>query len=314
MRAKSKYYHFFRRLLSDIFTKNLSVKIAALCITILLWFVVTSTRKVEVVKKVPLNFITSHEYVATNDVNNEVDVRLVGPSVFLREVLDRPDKINLDVRDKKLGTYSYKLYNDVIKLPLGVKVIGFYPSDVSYRIEPIKTKKVIVSPSFTGQLPEGYQLRSARVEPSTVEVEGAESLLANLQEIYTDVVDLEHIKKTGVFSVGIDQKYVSKFQRVSYKKFSLYVEVVPFVVTKKFYGVKVLGLGSKNVKLNNNSVTVSVQGSKLAMEKFLASDIKATIDLSFNAPGTYDEPVIVKLPDSVQLVGVEPKKIKVVVY
>jgi YbbR domain-containing protein len=171
-----------------------------------------------------------------------------------------------------------------------------------------------VSPSFTGQLPEGYQLRSARVEPSTVEVEGAESLLANLQEIYTDVVDLEHIKKTGVFSVGIDQKYVSKFQRVSYKKFSLYVEVVPFVVTKKFYGVKVLGLGSKNVKLNNNAVTVSVQGSKLAMEKFLASDIKATIDLSFNAPGTYDEPVIVKLPDSVQLVGVEPKKIKVVVY
>jgi len=314
MRVRSVYYHFFQRLLRDIFTRNLAVKIAALCITILLWFVVTSTRKVEVVKKVSLNFMTSHEYVVTNDINDEVDVRLVGPSVFLREVLERPDRINMDVRDKKPGVYSYKLYNDIIKLPLGVKVIGFYPADVNYRVEPVKTKKVNVKPSFTGQLPEGYQLKSTSVEPSTVEIEGAESVLANLQEIYTDVVDLGDIKKNMTFTVGIDPKYVSKFQRISYKKFSLYVDVVPFMVTKKFYGVRVQVLGSKNIKLNTDAVTVVVQGSKLSMEKFSTSDIKATVDLSFNAPGTYDEPVMVKLPDSVQLVGVEPKKIKVVVY
>jgi len=314
MRVRFKNYNFFKRLLRDIFTKNLSVKIAALCITILLWFVVTSTRKVEVVKKVPLNFITAHEYVVTNDINNEVDIRLVGPSVFLREVLERHDKMNLDVRDKKPGIYSYKLYNDVIKLPLGVKIIGFYPADVTYRVEPVKTKIVNVMPSFTGQLPEGYQLKTARVEPSTVDVEGAESLLANLREIYTDVIDLSNVKKTLTFSVGIDPKYVSKFQRISYKKFSLYVDVVPFMVTKKFYSIKVQALGSKNVKLNSNTVTVSVQGSKNIMEKFLASDIKASMDLSFNAPGTYDEPVMIKLPEGVQLIGVEPKKIRVVVY
>jgi len=314
MRTKSRYSYFFKRLIRDLFTKNMSVKIAALCITVLLWFVVTSTRKVEVVKKIPLNFITSHEHVVTNDINSEIDVRLVGPIVFLREVLERSDKINLDVRDKKPGVYSYKLYNDVIKLPLGVKVIGFYPADVAYRVEPIKTKKVNVMPSLNGQLPEGYQLKSARVEPSTVEVEGAESLLTNLQEVYTDVVNLSGVKKDAVFSVGIDPKYVSKFQKVSYKKFSLYVDISPFVVTKKFYGIKVQGLGPKNVKINNNIVTVTIQGSKLSMEKFLASDIKASIDLSFNAPGTYEELVMVKLPEGVKLVGVEPKKIKVVVY
>jgi len=314
MRYRSKYYLFVRRLLRDAFTRNLTSKIAALCITILLWFVVTSTRKIEVVKDFPLNFITSHEYVVTNDSNDKIDVRLVGPSVFLREVLERKEKINLDVRDKKPGVYSYKLYNEAIRLPLGVKIIGFYPADVTYRIEPVKTKKVKVMPSFIGQLPEGYQLQSASVEPSTVEVEGAESTLANLQEVYTDVVDLGNMKKTQTFSIGLDPKYISKLQRVSYKKFSLYVDITPFVVTKKFYGVKVQSLGPKNVKLNTGVVTVTIHGPKLSMEKFLASDIKASVDLSFNAPGTYDEPVVIKLPEGVQLVGVEPKKIKVVVY
>jgi YbbR domain-containing protein len=314
MRTRSGYHHYFKRLFKDMFTRNLSVKIVALLITLLLWFVVTSTRKIEVVKKATLNFITAHEYVVTNDVNNEIDVRLVGPSVFLREVMERADTINLDVRDKKPGLYTYKLYNDVIKLPLGVKIIGFYPTEVAYRIEPIKTKKIKVMPSFTGQLMEGYKLKFANVEPNLVEVEGAESVLANLEEIYTDVVDLSKIRKTSVFSVGVDPKYLSKFRRISYKKFSLYVDVIPFVLSKKFYGVKVLALGAKNFKLSKDTITVSIQGSKSALEKFVASDIKASVDLSFNAPGAYEEPVIVKLPEGVDLVGVEPKKLNVVVY
>jgi YbbR domain-containing protein len=290
------------------------MKISALLITVLLWFLVTSTRKVEVVKKVGLNFITAHEFVVTNDVNNEVDVRLVGPSAFLREVMERHDAINIDVRDRKPGLYSYKLYNDTMKLPLGVKIIGFYPADVSYRVEPIKTKVVKVLPSFSGQLSDGYRLKAATVEPSTVEVEGAESILSNLGEVYTDVVGLKNIKKPSVFSVSIDPKYLSKFQRMSYNKFSLYVDVIPFVISKKFYGIKVSSLGARNFRLAKDTVTVTVQGSRSALEKFYAADVKASIDLSFNAPGTYDEPVIIKLPEGIQLVDVTPKKLNVVIY
>ena len=313
MRTRSGIYHYFKRLFKDIFTKNLTVKVVALLITMLLWFVVTSTRKVEMVKKVSLNFITAPGFVVTNDINNEVDVRLVGPSAFLREVMDRPDAIDIDVRDKKQGIFNYKLYNGAMKLPLGIKVIGFYPSDLAFRVEPVKTKTVKVIPSFSGQLPEGYRLKSAGVEPSSVEVEGAESTLSNLQEIYTDVVDLSRVRKTSIYSVGIDPKYVSKFKRISYQKFSMYVDVVPFLVSKKFYNINLSVFGAKNFKLNRDNVTVIVQGTKLALEKFSATDIKASIDLSFNAPGTYDEVVSVKLPEGIELVGIEPRKINVIV-
>jgi len=314
MRTRPGYYYFFRRIMRDLFVKNFSVKVAALLITILLWFVVITTRKMEVVKKVGLNFMTAQEYVATNDVNNQVDVRVLGPSAFLREVTEHSSVVNIDVRDKKPGIYSYKIYNDMIKLPMGVKVVGFYPSDISYRIEPVKTKKVKVLPSFTGQLAEGYRLNSSNVEPSFVEIEGAESVLANTEDIYTEVVDLSDVKRTSVFSVGIDPKYTAKFHRISNKKFSLYVDVAPFVVSKKFYGVNIVPLGAKNFKLNKSTVTVEVQGTKMAMEKFNASDIKASVDLSFNAPGKYDEVVLVKLPQGFELLGVEPKKVNVTVY
>ncbi len=313
-RTRSGIHHYFRRLFLDIFTKHFFIKIAALLITVLLWFIVTSTRRTEMVKKVSINFISAHEYVVTNDINNEVDVRLVGPTVFLREVAERHDVINIDVRDKKPGLYSYKLYNDTVKLPLGVKVIGFYPAEIAYKVEPIKIKTIKVLPSFSGQLQEGYRLKSASVEPSVVEVEGAESLLANLEEIYTSVVDMGNIKKTSVFSVSIDPKYLSKFQRMSYKKFSLYVDVVPFMISKKFYGIKVGTIGTRNFKLDKATVVVTVQASKAALERFAASDIKASLDLSFNAPGTYDEPVVVRLPEGVQLVDVTPKKLNVTIY
>ena len=298
----------------SVFTKNVSLKITAIVITILLWFIATSSRKLEMVKKVPLNFLTAQDLVVSADVPRDVDIRLVGPSAFMREVMARSDVIDVDVRDKKPGLYAYKLNGNVIRLPLGVKVIGLYPADIPVRIEPLKSKNVKVIPSFVGELPPGYKIKTANIEPSSIEVRGPESVVAKMDDVYTEVVELSQVNKPFNKTVRLDSKYKDKIKNASQDKFTLYIDVVPFMITQKFHGIKldVVGASSK-YKLSANKVNITVFGPKLLMEKLSASDIKASIDLSFNAPGSADEDVIVKLPESISVVSVEPKKIKVVV-
>lgn len=312
MHRRSRSFHYARRIFRAVFTKNLSIKLTALVITMILWLVVTSSRKVEMVKKVPLNFITAPELVVSIDVPREIEVRLIGPSAFIREVMERRDAIDLDLRDKKVGYYPYKLNDNIIKLPIGVKVMGVYPTDIPVKIEPVKTKNVKVIPSFVGDLSEGYKIRSAKIEPSTVQVKGPESVISKMEDVYTEVVDLNQAKKPVNRTVGLDPKYKDKIKN-SYDKFSLYVDVVPFVVSQKFYGIKVDVVGTAKYKMNTSKVNVTVQGPKLLMDKVSLKDIKASLDLSFNAPGSTDESVIIKLPEGINLVSVEPKKINVMV-
>jgi len=301
-------------LLYTMFTKNVSLKITAVVITLLLWFIVTSSRTVEMVKKVPINFITAQDLVVGVDTPRDADVRLTGPSAFMRKAMERPNVMNVDLRDKKPGFYVYKLNENQINLPLGVKVIGLYPSDISVRIEPLKSKNVKVVPSFVGDLPQGYKIKATSVEPSSIEVRGPESVVSKMEDVYTEMVDLNQVNKPTSRTVGLDPKYKDKIKDASQDKFTLYIDVVPFVVTQKFYGIKVNVVGAAGkYKTSANKVNVTVLGPKLLMEKFTVSDINATIDISFNAPGSADEDVVVKLPEGINLVSVEPKKINVVV-
>ncbi|MFH1223082.1 MAG: hypothetical protein V1647_01910, partial [Pseudomonadota bacterium] len=61
-------------------------------------------------------------------------------------------------------------------------------------------------------------------------------------------------------------KYKEKIKNTSRDKFTLYIDVVPFVVSQKFYGIKVNFVGaSSKIKVAASNVNVTVTGAKLLM-------------------------------------------------
>ncbi|MEI6092329.1 MAG: CdaR family protein [bacterium] len=311
MHRRNHYLYIIKKILKDSYTKNVTLKITALATALGLWFMVTTSHKVEIVQKLPLNFITASDLVVNADTIRDVEARIVGPRIFLKEIMQKNYLLNIDLRDRKQGYVNYRLYPELLKLPLGVKVTGFYPSEVSTRLEKLSVKTLKVIPSFSGETPYGYKVKSINIEPKMVEVSGPESVLAKTEEIYTELIDLSQISEPMTRNIAIDSKYKEKFKTVSVENFSILIDVVPYLVTKTFPDVNVRVIGTKSFNLTKNKVTVTVEGPRALVDKLSVQDIRPNVDLSFNAPGSYDESVIVKLPDGIRLVSTTPKKIKV---
>ncbi|MBN1115014.1 MAG: hypothetical protein JXA66_06705 [Oligoflexia bacterium] len=314
MNRKLYALNFIKNVFVSVFTKNIFLKITALVITLLLWFMVIGSRNIEMIKKVPFTYITPPDLMVSNDVDTEVELRLLGPRAFLREVIEREDVITVDLRNKKQGFVSYKLYDDIIDLPIGVKVIGIYPDTIMPKLEKIKTAQVKVEPSFMGELASGYKIKKATIEPEVVEVSGPESVVSKTEKLFTEPIDLTNIIESGEKEVGLDPSLLRRFRNVSMKNFSVYIDIVPILVRKGFNNIRVYPFGAERYKINPEVITVYVEGPKLLIEQLTSKDIRVQVDLTFNAPGSHKEDVIIKLPANITLINANPKKVDVWIY
>lgn len=313
MHKKSTLYY-IKRFFYNVFARGIHFKLLSLFIAFGLWFAVTSSEKADAVKKIPLDFVTATGLVVSADSPSFVDIKVSGPRIFVREVLERKEFIKIDLRDKKEGQVFYKFYTGMMDLPIGVKAEEFYPSGITVKIEKLKTKKVKVLPGLVGQPVNGYKMVGATVEPSSIEVSGSEGVLSKTEEVYTQVIDVSKFKEPKRIDVTLDKSYSRFFKSTSVEKFTTYIDIQPIMMKKRFNGLKIDVVGQEKYSLQTQRVDVVIQGTRDAIEKLPSSYIRAYIDISFNAPGKHSEEVKVKLPQGVELSVVQPKKVDVVVH
>lgn len=103
---------------------------------------------------------------------------------------------DLDLAKIREGANSLQIDSKAFQLPLGVSVVRVNPATLrvvaerkGYRELPLRLRK-------TGRLPAGVWLRSVRMEPARVTVDGPESELASLGHIETEPLDLSSIHKS----------------------------------------------------------------------------------------------------------------------
>jgi YbbR domain-containing protein len=310
---RTLYFLQIKKYLRVFFTRNIAIKITAFVISLALWMTISTSYDVDMIKRVPLNYITSADTVVSADVLRDVEVRLVGTRTFLHKILKKNKIINIDLRNRKVGPFTYRLHPDLLKIPAGARITGFYPSEVAGRLEKTKTKVLKIVPSFAGEIPYGYKIKNINIEPKELEVTGPESLLAKTDEVYTEVINLNHVYEPMTRSIGIERKYREQFKTVSVDTFSILIDVVPYIVSKTFADIDIMVLGSKDYTMDINKVQVAVQGPKVIMDKIGSKDINAFIDLSFNTPGTHKEKITVKVPQQIELISVKPSDIKVII-
>ena len=175
-------------------------KIGALALAIFLWLNVVTSKVYEDVVQIPLRVqCLSSDRVVAGPVPETVTVKFVAKGRQL--LLLRLSDVQLIHRifGKDVGVSSYTLSASDIAMPVradvqAVEIID--PTSVQVDVDVQVTKGVPLEPRLTFDLSAGYvHIGPVQVEPETVVVSGPQRLVASLERVFLDSLDLAGLKE-----------------------------------------------------------------------------------------------------------------------
>jgi YbbR domain-containing protein len=294
------------RLLRRIFVEDLSLKVLALGITLIIWFAVTGENKPITIRTgVQLNFLRAENLEVSNDPPKTVDVLLTGSRNKLNSI-KLPDLVaTVDLRDSRAGERVIRLSPKLvsIELPEGVKIESFQPNSLALRLEPRVERQVPVEVRLDGKPAEGHEVYGTQLSLSMVRVHGPASHVHNLQRAPTETISVEGRKESfTVPHAAID---------ISDQKVEVLDPAVDVIVEiglrrseKSFDSVSVRSRTGAAVQPSTATVTVS--GAADAIDKLRREDIVVIVDPSSSSESAPRLELPPGLQHQVWLVSIRP--------
>ncbi|MDA3896549.1 MAG: diadenylate cyclase [Desulfobacteraceae bacterium] len=147
---------------------------ASLALALLFWstIIVAQGERIERVFTVPVEYLASPTSLAlVGEREKEVQLYLGGTKSDLDAIVNPSDlSVKIDLSKVALGTQSFFITNDDIRLPKGVKLIEATPSRIELTFAAITEHWAFVVPQLVGDLPSGLTIGSVVVKPDKVKV------------------------------------------------------------------------------------------------------------------------------------------------
>ncbi len=242
-------------------------------------------------------------------------VYLEGPQGEVNSVSKVKAIINVKGVDK-----SFKLDVPLIlESKKKIESVKLIPLRVRAYVDVVKgwpQKEVVVKPVIRGSLKEGFELVLISVNPQKVKVKGPISKLKELNELYTEPIDLSFINKTRTFKVKVILPDESlSFVSSGDEYVDVKVEVKERYITKTFNDVFVHIKGKgvyKSWKVSPKKVTVVIVGPKSLVESYLKDKKQpyVYVDISNIVSKKTEVQVEVSLPAGLTYY-VKPSKVEV---
>jgi len=185
--------------------RNFWLKILALALSTLLWFLVVGERGTEIGFLIPLELKDiPADMVVTSNPPREVEVRVTGSKTLLSNLSPGQVSVVLDLSKAVPGTNKFSLMNEQIKVPRGISVVRLNPSFIKIKTEKLQSRELPIKVKLTGIVAEGYELVESSVEPEKVEVVGTRNQLRRLKSISTTTFDVSGITSDETASLSLD--------------------------------------------------------------------------------------------------------------
>lgn len=187
------------------FLDNLVLKIAAVLLSVALWFFATSRGQSEISIDVPLVFrnIPSGIEMVNNNIKT-ISLNIKGQERLIKNIKLSDIVIYIDLSKAKKGKSIYYITRDNIKLPHSLTVLNINPSSVKVIIEDTITKTVKVMPVIIGEPEKGYYVKSVEVAPEIVVIEGVSSEVRRFNTIKTESLDITGSNETFTQELKLD--------------------------------------------------------------------------------------------------------------
>ena len=184
---------------------NLGLKLLALFLAFVVWFVVSAPRRESVSERAfaaPLSLVgMPRELVITTPVPDTVNVRLRGRVSDLRALSSQNLEVTLDLHWLQAGEAQVTLRPNAISAPPNVEVISMDPSRLHFHVEQLRQRAVPIRPFLVGEPPGGYISGDPTASPDQALVSGPASQVRNVSEVATERIIMTG--RTGTFTQSV---------------------------------------------------------------------------------------------------------------
>lgn len=301
--------------------------------------VVSSEQGVQIVEKNPDKIFVSLEPIISKEVNLNTKIEgNAGEGLVAGSITLEPSKVQVRgpkslVENLTEATTIIKLSGETEDFIKNVSItafnengeeisdLDFIPNEVKATVPIIKAsnnKTVGVKAKVTGFPKTGYFVSSIAVTPSTVDVTGIGSVLAEVDFVETMAVDITNLSTNTEKEVMLDIKNGIALQSNSPTKVNVKIEFARTETTKELSAT----VATKNLdssyflsSVNQNQIRVLVSGPVDVVNSLKSSDIILQLDfqnVKANAGSSFNfdiTPKNISAPDGISILSVVPSSI-----
>jgi YbbR domain-containing protein len=198
------------------FSESLALKAVSILLALILWVTILSLKSEEKKIRVPLQPLLPAGTQIINSIPSGIEFTLSGPRVWLNELEKRVQPIQPDLRRTRDTTIGFSISEDLLgELPVGVKVLNYYPSQILIRLDEIGEKYILVKPNIRGAPAKGYEVVEVKAIPSKIAVSGPLSILESLEAVGTEELSVDNLRgsKDATVNVEVDEQKGLKLSR-----------------------------------------------------------------------------------------------------
>ena len=298
--------------------RDLSLKFVSVVLAVLLWTSVVGEPVVERGLEIPLEF--ENVPVGVEIVGTPPDtlrVRVRGPSSMVSRLGTGQVAAILDLFGEQPGRKLFDMFAGRVEVPSGVEVTSVVPATVVLTLERLGVARAVpVVADIEGDPSPGRTVGRVTTHPSSVEIIGPETRLAELQEALTEPISVQDAISTIVreVSVGVADSTVRLTEPVLAR---VVIEIVKADEQRTFHDVLVGFEGvdnSRAVSIQPEQVTIGIRGPSELIRRLDQSAVRPYVDLSDLAglfPDRYNLPVVVESRDEFRITHIDPPSVQV---
>lgn len=187
------------------------LKWVSLLLGVIAWAAVMGLDQETVTTKVPVRITLPHGLTFVEHPKDVIQFEVIGSRFYTRLIQgDSVEPLLLDFTHLNVGEHRFNLGPELLTQPAGLKVQRITPSELTFRLEKLVTKKVPLVLATRGNLPNGRILLRSRISPEHLEINGPASLVQNFNSLITEPVDLASLISSGDISVSVSKSAFEK--------------------------------------------------------------------------------------------------------
>jgi hypothetical protein len=301
-----------RQILAIIITNPVR-KIFAIIFAFGLWFFVSIGNNYQYTRDIKIVYSDLPDTLIIVDSVPSVSVTFTGRGGSLLSTWAAPPKARCAVRNVSLGENEISVKRLFIPMGFADLTTTYNTTSISIDVDRKSSKRIQVTVPVKGSPNENFSIDHVVVR-DTVVVTGPQNALQNLNVIATETLSAKNRNKT--FTKKIRLIHESPLLEVSRKDVSIEV-VVDSSVEKTFTDIPLKLVFTPDQRVSSDKVvldTLVVRGARSRINELHWQDITVQIRLTKLAPGEYDLPATILLPDYITPVYSKPQRFNIVLY
>jgi YbbR domain-containing protein len=298
--------------------QNWHIKLLSLALAGILWIYVNSIKEKERFLSVPFEVKNVSEgYLVSSELPEFVQLVIRGRDEYLTLINEGDVVAYVDLENNSEGESRKIVKVDRRGLPRGLSIKEITPRLVDVRLDRARRKQVKVVPVIVADLPEGYSFEDVHVDPEEVEIQGPESLLPDIESVYTEEINIRNLTENTVVETEVEIGN-EKISLVDDRPVNVRILVKEEFAVKRVSGITIYPVNVNEgllAEIGDQEVSALVKLPKRLEKEFVDEQVYAYVDCqNITETGDYDLTVWFESDvEEVSLVKLEPATVTVTV-